>query len=196
MVDVRVRHTSSVVLVAVVLAGLVTALVLSFVLEDDPAPAPDDALTLDPDNTGTIDAVDLRGTPAPDFAYEPLSGGEVLFQEVRDGRPAVINFFARSCVPCVREMPALEAAFQEHRGQVAFFGLSERESVEDAMELVERTGVTYDIGRDPDGAIIAAFEGFGLPTTVFVAADGTITASYTGEIEADELQGEIEALLA
>jgi cytochrome c biogenesis protein CcmG, thiol:disulfide interchange protein DsbE len=196
MVDVRVRHTSSVVLVAVVLAGLVTALVLSFVLEDDPAPAPEDALTLDPDNPGTIDAVDTSGQPAPDFTYEPLTGGEVLFHEARDGRPAVINFFARSCVPCVREMPALEAAFQDHGDQVAFFGISERETVEEAMELVERTGVTYDIGRDPDGSIIAAFEGIGLPTTVFVDADGTITATYTGEIRPPELDDEIDALLA
>ncbi len=196
MASTRTRSPLAVTLVAAVLAALVAALVLSFVLDDDEAAdgnAP--VLTLDPDG-GTVPQVDLSGEPAPDFAYEPLTGGDdVDFAAFRDGRPAVINFFAQWCPPCVREMPTFEEAYQEHGDQVAFLGLSYNETAEEGAELVERTGVTYATGRDPDGDIITAFSGLGMPTTIFIAADGTITTSHTGPLSAGELEEELESLV-
>ena len=79
--------------------------------------------------------------------------------------------------------------------RVAFLGLSYQESVEDGRELVERTGVTYEIGRDPAGELITAFAAVGLPTTVFIAADGTINATHTGDVRGD-LDAELEELVA
>ena len=56
--------------------------------------------------------------------------------------------------------------------------------------------MTYDIGRDPNGDIITAFAGGGYPTTVFIAADGTITTSHLSQIHPDELRDELDGLLA
>jgi cytochrome c biogenesis protein CcmG, thiol:disulfide interchange protein DsbE len=193
MAKQRIGSPLGVALVAAVLAGLVTALVLSFVLADDAEDA-GPVLTLGPG--GSTPENDLVGGAAPNFTFEALEGGdEVEFDEYRDGRPALINFFARSCVPCVTEMPDLEAVHQEFGDDVAFVGLSYQESVEDAQDLVDRTGVTYEIGRDPSGEIITAYEGFGLPTTIFVTADGTITNAYTRKMQPDEMQRELEALV-
>ena len=199
MAGSRVRSPFGVALVATVLAGLVTALVLSFVLEDDTPPEEPAQLTLAPGpDDGTVPQSDLQGEPAPDFSYGRLvdpDGAEVDFETFRDGRPAVINFFYKDCPPCVVEMPALQAAYEEYGDEVAFLGLSYQESVEDGLELVERTGVTYEIGRDPAGELITAFAGVGLPTTVFIAADGTISATHTGDVRGD-LDAEMEALVA
>ena len=193
MAKQRIGSPLGVALVAAILAGLLTALVLSFVLEDDAEDA-GPGLTIGGD--GLTPENDLVGEAAPNFTFEALeSGDEVDFDELRDGRPALINFFARSCVPCVTEMPDLEEAHQEFGDEVTFVGLSYQESVEDAQELVDRTGVTYEIGRDSTGEIITAFEGFGLPTTIFVAADGTITNAYTRKLQPDEMQRELEALV-
>jgi thiol-disulfide isomerase/thioredoxin len=185
-----------VALVAAVLAGLVAALVLSFVLEDD---EPEDAvadLTIAPSDD-TAPQVDLTGDPVPEFSYQPLGEGEdVDFETFRDGRPAVINFFGAWCVPCVQEMPDFEDAHQEYGDRVAFLGLSSRESVEDGLELVDRTGVTYETGRDADGSIVSAFSAVNLPTTIFVRADGTIQVSHTGRVYPDEIREELEALVA
>lgn len=184
-------------LVAMALAALVTALALSLAAGDDEGASDPSVLTLDPDTTGTVPQSDLAGEPAPDFAYEPLSGGpERTFDDLRDGRPALINFFAEWCVPCVQEMPDLEAAHQAYGDRVAFLGLSYNESAEDAVTLVERTGVTYETGRDPAGDILTSFAGLGMPTTVFVQADGTIATTHTGRITPDDLDAELEALLA
>jgi peroxiredoxin len=190
----RVGSPLLVAAVAAILVGLVAALVLSFVLEDDgEQTAP--PLTLDPNGDATPDMT-VVGREAPDFTFEALDGsGEVDFDDFRDGRPALINFFARSCVPCVTEMPDLEAAHQAFGDDVAFVGLSYQESVEDARALVERTGVTYELGRDPTGEIIAAYDGFGLPTTVLVRSDGTVANAYVRRIQPDELERELEALV-
>ena len=195
----RVGNPLGVALVATVLAGLVTALVLSFVLEDDDAPEAEPAvLTLAPGpGDGTVPQVDRQGEPAPDFAYEALdTGDEVDFDTFRDGRPAVINFFAQWCAPCVREMPDFEVAFGDYGDRVAFLGLSYNESADDARALVDQTGVTYATGRDPAGDILAQFGGIGMPTTVFIAVDGTITTAHTGAIPPAELRDELDGLLA
>ena len=64
-----------------VLAGLVTALVLSFVLEDDTPTEEPAQLTLAPGpDDGTVPQSDLQGEPAPDFSYGRLldpDGAEV-----------------------------------------------------------------------------------------------------------------------
>jgi thiol-disulfide isomerase/thioredoxin len=170
--------------IAAVLAALCAALVLSLLTDDDAEPA---VITLDPGG-GTAPQVDLTGEPAPAFDVEGLDGETTSFTELRDGRPAVINFFASWCTPCVREMPGLESVHQELGDQVQFVGLSERETADDARALVDETGVTYAIGRDPGGDILTAYSGVGMPTTVLVAADGTITSSHTGRLERDELE--------
>lgn len=181
------RRTGSplaVALVTTVLTALVTALLFSILVDDGgPEPTP---LTL-PDG-GTVPRIDLAGRPAPDFDVEQLDGGETAFATFRAGQPAVINFFAHWCAPCVQEMPGLESVHQELGDRVAFLGVSERETADDARALVEETGVTYEIGRDPGGDIITAYSGVGMPTTVLVASDGTITSSHTGRVTPEELE--------
>ncbi len=194
----RVRRPFAVGLVSTVLAVLVVLLTINLADsdgDDDALPEPT-LLTLGT-TPGTVPQVDLQGEPAPDFTFEVLgTGEEVAFDDFRDGRPAVVNFFAEWCVPCVREMPTLEAAYQAYGDEVAFLGLSYNESAEDAEALIERTGVTYEAGRDPAGDILTSFSAVGMPTTVFIAADGAITAAHTGEITEAELDEELEALTA
>ena len=105
-----------------------------------------------------------------------------------DGRPAVVNFFASWCVPCVTEMPAVEAVKQELGDEVAFVGVNVQDTVEDATDLVEQTGVTWIILRDPDGELVRAVGGVGMPTTLLLDADGVIVEHRTGALEADELR--------
>jgi thiol-disulfide isomerase/thioredoxin len=192
------RRTGSplaVALVATVMATLVTALVLSILADDGDQPEPV-RLTLPPDG-GTVPQVDLTGQAAPDFDFEQLEGGDTDFATFRAGQPAVINFFAHWCAPCVQEMPGLESVHQQLGDRVAFLGLSERESVDDAEALVDETGVTYDIGRDPGGDIVTAYSGVGMPTTILIDENGIITSSHTGPVSPDELERAIrEELLA
>jgi thiol-disulfide isomerase/thioredoxin len=195
----RVGSPLGVALVAAVLVGLVAALVLSFVLDDEPEDAVP-VITLDPDipqPTLTAPPNTSVGEVAPDFTYTDLGGDEELdFDEYRQGRPALINFFSWNCAPCVVEMPHLQDAYEEFGDDVAFLGLAySLSSPERDERLVERTGVTYPTGRDSDGSAITAFEGTVLPISVFVAADGTITNVYSRKMQPDEIRAALEALV-
>jgi hypothetical protein len=89
-------------------------------------------------------------------------------------------------------MPDFESVFQDRGGDVAFVGISEDPRAEDSIELVGQTGITYPTGWDPDGSIIASFESFAMPTTVFVSADGQIAHMFSGALTAEALDGLID----
>ena len=55
------------------------------------------------------------------------------------GTPLVVNFFSRTCAPCVTEMPEFEAVFQAFDGAVAFVGISTDARFDDAELIVEQT---------------------------------------------------------
>ncbi|CAN5130735.1 hypothetical protein BH18ACT4_BH18ACT4_10930 [soil metagenome] len=124
--------------------------------------------------------------PAPDLSFELLDGSEVSLAGY-EGRPLVVNFFAHWCAPCVTEMPALEEVHQDMGDDVAFLGLSVQETQEEAQALVDETGVTYDIARDPRGEAVTALGGVGMPTTVLIDAEGNIAESHTSELSAGEI---------
>ncbi len=126
------------------------------------------------------------GASESNFTYETPEGLIVEFADLTDG-PVVINFFASWCPSCIAEMPDFEAVFQQFGGEVEFLGLAMQDRTEAAVELVAETGVTYPIGLDPDGDIFAQFKGLGMPTTVFVGADGTVERVHSGQLSAEGL---------
>src|SRR5947208_5344608 len=95
------------------------------------------------------------GGPAKpvDASFKRLDGSTAGFADYR-GKPVVVNFFSSTCVPCLTEMPALEQVHQELGPAVAFVGMNAEDTVEDGRAIVAKTGVTWDIGRDPDDALL------------------------------------------
>jgi cytochrome c biogenesis protein CcmG/thiol:disulfide interchange protein DsbE len=132
-------------------------------------------VSLEGDDLGRLDRVGL-GPGADDVDLTSLRG-----------RPVVVNFWASSCGPCVREMPALEAAHQELGDEVAFVGIAVADRVDEALRLAGQTGVTYPLVADPTGEIFAASGFTLLPATVVLDADGTVVRRIVGELEGDEL---------
>lgn len=134
------------------------------------------------------------GGPAPAFSLPELreGGGEVSLAAV-PAQPTVVNFFAAWCEPCKRELPALRAAAEANTG-VVFLGVDHQDSREDAIELLDRFGITYPAGFDPRGEIAARYGIRGLPATVFVATDGRIVSMVQGELSTKELQERLNQL--
>jgi thiol-disulfide isomerase/thioredoxin len=136
-------------------------------------------------------------TPAeqvPDTAFTRFDDSALTMSDFR-GQKIVVNFFASTCVPCRKEMPALQRVHQRLGDEVTFLGVAVQDDPEAALELVERTGVTYDLGQDPTGDV---FQGFGatfLPTTAFVAEDGTVMELHLGELTEQEITEKISSNL-
>jgi thiol-disulfide isomerase/thioredoxin len=134
---------------------------------------------------------DNTGDAAPSASFALLAGGSTSLTALK-GTPIVVNFFASWCVPCVKEMPALESVHRALGDEVAFVGIDLRDSVSATQELVEKTKVSYQIGRDPSGGIFEAFDGVNMPSTYLIAADGTIADRHAGAQSADELRARIK----
>lgn len=126
----------------------------------------------------------------PDVEVETFDGATTTLADHAD-IPMVVNFWASWCPPCVAEMPDLEAVHQATAGQVAFVGVNTQDSPDAAARLVEETGVSYDLVRDPDGGLFRAFEVFGMPSTFYVNADGVIVGRHTGLITRDDLLADL-----
>ena len=112
-----------------------------------------------------------RAVPTDGFAR--FDGTTGAFADYR-GRPLVVNFWASWCPPCVAEMPDFEAVHQKLGDRVAFLGVNLTDEPGAAAALARRTGVTYDLARDPQGQLFEAMGGFSMPTTFFVSAEGSI----------------------
>lgn len=123
----------------------------------------------------------------PDLEFARMGSGEPDRLGAYEGRPLVINFWASWCTPCLAELPRFEQTYQAHKGQVTFLGLNLQDSPTSAAQVVADTGLSYPLGIDPDGRVFQALGGFGMPTTLFVAADGNVLERHTGEISAEQL---------
>jgi thiol-disulfide isomerase/thioredoxin len=143
---------------------------------------------------------DSGGDPAvlvlPEGRLTTIEGDAFDLIELR-GQPTVVNFFASWCAPCRDEMPDFEAVHQARAGAVHFVGINTGETnLDEAVALVDATGVTYTILLGADTSLIEELGGTNLPMTAFVDADGNVVETYIGVLGQDALDARIDTLLA
>lgn len=157
---------------------------------------------LQPRNERDIDSAFLGRTmndfEAPVFErYQPQYGATLRYSDVvGKGTPVVVNFWASWCRPaCWNEAPRLEAAWKEYQGQILMIGVNYQDEEEDAREFLDTFGKTYPAVKDPSGRVGIEWGLFGVPETFFIRRDGTLSYKHNGEISADVLEEQIQALL-
>jgi len=104
-----------------------------------------------------------------------------------DGRPVVVNLWATWCTPCLEEMPDLQATHEALGDEVRFLGLNVSDSPTRAADRANELGITYLLGRDPDGGFTVALAAVGLPVTAFVDRQGALAHVHHGPLEVDDL---------
>ncbi len=110
------------------------------------------------------------------------------------GRPLVLNFWASWCVPCLAEMPGFEQVYQRQRSAVEFLGINLQDDPGAAAAVIRQTGISYPVARDTDGSAFVALRAFGMPTTIFVSAEGEVLSLHTGGLSVAELEEQIISL--
>ncbi len=134
---------------------------------------------------------DLDATSLSELTFDRFDGSTGRVADYA-GAPLVVNFFASWCPPCVREMPEFQEVFESLEGRVAFLGLSQDPSAQDALDLVDTTGVTYDVGWDLDLEVYKATGSIAMPTTAFVSPTGKLIDTFAGVLDAESLAERIE----
>jgi thiol-disulfide isomerase/thioredoxin len=173
---------------------LAVSVVLAFVGRGSSNNGDRDVIQLDPNATQPFNGLDDGFSPVgqqlPSLMFTTFDGKTSRLGS--PGKPIVINFWSSTCAPCIREMPAIEQVWTESQNSVDFIGLDYVEAAEAGQAMIDRTGITYPVGRDPRGTLLRALGGNGLPYTVVVDRNGRIVAAHSGELTRDALQALVD----
>jgi thiol-disulfide isomerase/thioredoxin len=159
----------------------------------DPAckPAVETARRMAPFARGEVAAVGVSQTPKtlPSLAFKDASGADKTLADWR-GRTVLLNLWATWCVPCRKEMPALDA-LQSRLGGADFEVVSiniDTRDVEKPRTWLKEVGIAK-LGYYADNSakvfqdLKAVGKAFGMPTTLLVDRNGCELATLAGPAE-------------
>jgi cytochrome c biogenesis protein CcmG, thiol:disulfide interchange protein DsbE len=136
------------------------------------------------------------GSTAPDYRVYTLEGDSVHLSEFA-GDVVLLNIWATWCLPCLREMPALQR-LHEALGpdglRIVAVSVDAPPGMFNALgrlrgeirEYADQFGITFTVLHDPSGDIQSVYQVNGLPTTFIIDRDGRIVRRVMGAVEWDE----------
>ena len=134
----------------------------------------------------------------PEVTLTTITGEKLTAADLR-GKVVIVNFWATSCVTCVKEMPKLVATYRKHRDR-GFETIAVAMSYDPpnyVLHYAEKNALPFKVALDPVGAAARAFGDVSLtPTTFVIDRRGTIVKRYVGEPDFAELDRLIEGKLA
>ncbi len=161
----------------------------------DPAcrPAVDLANKLAPLAHGEVAALTMAKAPLrlPDLSFEDADGKPKKLSDWR-GRTVLVNLWATWCVPCRKEMPALEGLQTKLGGpnfEVVAVNIDTRDPEKPKNFLKEANLTRLDYFSDEKAKVFqdlkAIGRALGMPTSVLVDAQGCEIATIAGPAEWD-----------
>lgn len=122
---------------------------------------------------------------APPATFVLLSGEKLSTADLK-GKVYMVNFWATSCVTCVKEMPDMVRTYERFKGQGLEF-IAVAMSYDPPMyvaNFTETRKLPFKVAMDSQGAAAKAFGDVQLtPTTFVVDKEGRILKRYVGEPE-------------
>lgn len=112
------------------------------------------------------------------------------------GKPLVLNLWASWCPPCRREMPVLQTAQQQYE-QVHFVFANQAESAQIVEQYLQSENIELkNVLLDTQTQIAQLVQSRGLPTTLFIDAQGTVQSYRIGELSEASLRSHLDGLLS
>ena len=169
-------------------------------------PAVELARKLGPLARGEVAAVNVAKSPlkVPDLSFHDASGIPLTLDHWR-GRTVLLNLWATWCVPCRKEMPALDALEQRLGGpnfEVVAINIDTRDPEKPKAWLKEVGVEKLAYYADPDAKAFQDLKSigraFGMPTTLLVDPQGCEIGTIAGPAEwaSDDAIKLIQAALA
>ena len=151
-------------------------------------------------------AVTMDEDLAPNFTFtlfqgeDKLGAGQIDLAGLR-GKPLILNFWAGLCPPCRAELPDLQEFYNEFSDRVTLVGIDLGQftglgSLRDAKNLLAELNITYPVASTQDSSVISKYKVFGMPTTIFIDAEGKIFKNWGGALNFDVLQDQSNKMLS
>ena len=150
-----------------------------------------------PATRGTVQV----GKPAPGFALKDLDGNHVSLSDLK-GKPVLVTFWATWCGPCRDELPLIRDEYLAHRLEglrvVAIdYGNESPDTIRAFWTSLKLQPAPV---LDPDGQASQAYGvnvtlSTGLPVSVLVARDGTVSSYEPFPLTRDYLDPALQKIL-
>jgi thiol-disulfide isomerase/thioredoxin len=146
--------------------------------------------------TPGVDPAALSTQIAPDFSRPDLNHGNLSLSALR-GHVVLLNFWATWCGPCLAEVPQFaewQRKYADHGLQIVGISLDDDEAPVDAAYRKYRLNYPVVMG---DVHLAELYGGvYGLPVIFLIDRSGRIRFRHQGETDLNQIEHEIEALLA
>lgn len=138
--------------------------------------------------------------PAPDFTLQDQYGVTHTLSDYK-GKTVFLNFWATWCGPCQREMPDIQALYEDYGSnaeELVVLGIANPRSdaypnnndvpEEEIKAFLEENGYTYPVVMDPTGEVFNTYLISSFPTTFMIDKDGNLFGYVTGTLTADMME--------
>jgi thiol-disulfide isomerase/thioredoxin len=120
------------------------------------------------------------GNLAPDFQVQDVDGKPVSLSELR-GKPAILNFWATWCGPCVHEMPYLQQVCEEWSTKgLMLLAINIDASSSEVSQFLQTHELSLSVLLGAKTDVAAKYNIRYIPTTFFIDKDGIIQAVKVG----------------
>jgi peroxiredoxin len=134
---------------------------------------------------------------APEVRFATLSGERLATSDLR-GKVVLVNFWATSCVACLKEMPRMTETYKKFapRGYEMIAVAMSYDHPNEVARYAASRGLPFKVALDGDGAVARGFGNIrATPTSFLIDRNGRILKHYVGEPEWSEFHALLEEAL-
>ena len=145
--------------------------------------------------------------PAFDFTLTDQYGNTHTLSDYK-GKVVFLNFWATWCPPCQKEMPDIEALYNDYnlnQDDVIFLGVASPRTEENTntrevekdgvIAFLEENGYTFPVVFDETGEVYTQYNISALPTTFLIDKEGNIFGYAPGMLTKDIMESVIKQTL-
>lgn len=111
--------------------------------------------------------------------------GETVDPQSWAGKPVFVSFWDPGCTPCLSELPAMEALYQQARAMDMVFAAVALDNQDDAFAHMEEQAYAFPVYA-LEGELPPPFKTEKKPATFIVGRDGTIVFKHVGAAKWDD----------
>ena len=134
---------------------------------------------------------------APEVRFATLSGKSFSTSDLR-GKVVLVNFWATSCVVCVKEMPRMVETYKKYapRGYEMVAVAMSYDHPNQVAAFAKSRELPFRVVLDLDGAVAKSFGDIRItPTTFVLDRQGRVVKRYLGEPDWAEFHGLLDKTL-
>ena len=111
--------------------------------------------------------------------------------DLRD-KPVFINFWATWCPPCVKELPHIQAKYEQYKDKINFVAISLDGEQDAPAQFIPAKGYTFPVGYGNEREISRAYNVEAIPMSLMIDTNGVVKAKIIGSMDEAALESFIQ----